>query len=147
MTVYSIRMIQGHSNRLTNAATLGWKRVQPFEVKFLFHMTDMASWTSIRDYGLLPGNMVGRGGRAEIFFTAKWRDFGGDRQTLPEYDTWNKVCVVIDAVAAMEQGAEFWMTKSNAVVTRSPIETKNIVYILDNKMGDPMDRPLFGRPV
>ena len=147
MTVYAIRMIQGHSNRLTDPQTLGWKRVQPSDTKFLFHMTDMASWASIRDYGLLAGNMVGRGGRAEIFFTAKWRDFGGPQQTLPAYDTWNKVCVIVDAIAAMEDGADFWMTRSNAVVTRSPIDTRHIVYILDNKMGDPMARPLFKRLV
>ena len=57
------------------------------------------------------------------------------------------MCVVIDADAALEQGHEFWIARSNAVITRTPVETELVIYILDNKMDDPMADPLFARPV
>ena len=55
--------------------------------------------------------------------------------------------MIIDADAAPKQGHEFWVTRSNAVITRTSIDTELIVYVLDNKMDDPMADPLFSRPV
>ena len=98
-------MIQGHSNRLSDPKTLNGRRLETGDVKFLFHLTTMGAWKSIRDHGVMPGQMVTRGrGRPEIYLTAKWRDFGGPSQTLPEYPADGSVCVIIDAEAALEQG-------------------------------------------
>ena len=75
-------------------------------------------WQDIRDYGLLPGNMAGHGALPEIYFTPKWRDFGGPSQTIPEYECRGTVCIVIDDEAAIDKGTEFWITNSNQIADR-----------------------------
>ena len=146
MVIYSMRMIQGHSNTLSDPVALGWRKLMPGDVKFLFHMTHAGAWKSIRDHGILPGRMVtGRSGRPEAYFTQSWRDFGGPDQKLPGYPTNGALCVVIDAETALANGHEFWITRSNAVITRYPVERKLIIYILDNKLDDPMSDPWFAR--
>jgi hypothetical protein len=43
-------------------------------------------------------------------------------------------------------GHEFWITRSNAVITRKPIGPQSVIYILDNQLDDPMSEPWFARP-
>ena len=65
---------------------------------------------------------------------------------MPEYGARGTVCVVIDAEAAIEMGIRFLVTRANAVITRAPIDPDLIVYILDNKMIDPMENTLYTHP-
>ena len=79
-----------------------------------------------------------------MYFTGKWRDFGGSGQTLPEYRTKGTVCVIIiDAEEAIED--KFWVTPSHAIITRFPVDSKLILYILDNNLKDPLSNPLYSR--
>jgi hypothetical protein len=147
MQIYAVRTIQGYSNKLSDPAALGWKPLKQGDVKFLFHMTHVAAWRSIRDHGILPGRMVtGRKGRPEAYFTPVWRDFGGGDQKLKGYPTRGALCVVIDVGPLLLRGHEFWRTRSCAVITRKPVGPQAIVYILDNHLDDPMSDPWFTRP-
>jgi hypothetical protein len=54
--------------------------------------------------------------------------------------------VVIDVGPLLLSGHEFWITRSNAVITRKPVGPQSVIYILDNQLDDPMSEPWFARP-
>ena len=58
LKVYSVRMVQGHTNRNADPDTLGWRLLELGESKFLFHFTFWNAWKRIRDGGLRPGKDV-----------------------------------------------------------------------------------------
>ena len=138
----AVRTMQGHSTHIADPLVLGWVKLRYEQSQWGFHFTTARAYRSIREYGIRPGRDCqnygdNRQGRPDVYMSGQFRGFGGNKQTLPPYDTTGELVVAIQLQAAMEDAYTSWLTPSNAIISQAPILPQYIGQIIKVNARDP----------
>ena len=151
---FKIRAVQGHSGKaladrsIFHSATkmyylpgaistdrkvlVGPSTADSNPPQLLFHRTTPSAWKSILKDGLLPGSSLEKGGsdKVHVYCSDKsLNDSGYQAGVRAKYH----IEFTISCKSALEDGAVFFRTRSDAILTPFPIEAQHIISVVDTQ--------------